>query len=81
MIWVGVARLVLAVHVRAGEHMLGVTHAALGGLVLPAELRLVLELVHLDAAVLRRVSLGAGVGRVAVGRQDSSLQSLGCSLL
>ena len=57
-----------------GEHVLGVTHAALGCLVVPAELGLVIELLHLDAAVLGRVALGAGVGRVTVGRQHSSLQ-------
>ena len=72
----------LVVNVGTGEHVLWVTHAALRGLVLPAELRLVLEVVHLDTAVLGRVSLGAGVGRVAVGWQDSSLQTvLGRALL
>ena len=72
----------LVVHVGTGEHVLRVTHAVLGGLVLPAELRLVLEVVHLDTAVLGRVSLGAGVGRVAVGWEDSSLQTvLGRALL
>ena len=59
---------------RTGEHVLRVTHTALGCLVVPAELGLVIELLHLYAAVLCCVTLGTGVGGVTVGRQHSSLE-------
>ncbi len=51
--------------------MLSVAEAVLAGLEHPAELGRVLEV--LQAAVLGRVSQGAGVGRVAVGGQNRVL--------
>ena len=42
-------------------------------LIFPAELRPVLKLLHLNAAVLCGVALGTGIGWVAVCWQDAAL--------